>query len=84
MKVAIIFLLSALALLNLAGNTTAKEGIRKPNCDGVTTHCPRRYEPVCGTDRITYSIECAVCLKNRRRLNKIHIKHTGVCEDEED
>ncbi|XP_076768832.1 serine protease inhibitor Kazal-type 1-like [Arvicanthis niloticus] len=79
MKVAIIFLLSALALLNLAGNTTAQECIRKPNCVGITTHCPMRYEPVCGSNGITYPIECAVCFANRNRDVPILIEKDGVC-----
>ncbi|NXQ79199.1 IOVO protein, partial [Nyctibius grandis] len=40
--------------------------------------CPRNYEPVCGTDNVTYPNECSLCraiLRNRA----IDKKHDGRC-----
>ncbi|XP_028633074.1 serine protease inhibitor Kazal-type 1 [Grammomys surdaster] len=79
MKVATIFLLSALALLILAGNTTATVTVRKANCDATTTGCPKVYDPVCGTDDTTYSNECILCFENRKRLKPVLIQKSGVC-----
>ncbi|XP_034373697.1 serine protease inhibitor Kazal-type 1-like [Arvicanthis niloticus] len=81
MKVAIIFLLSALALLNLAGNTTAKVILRKANCDATIPGCPKNYNPVCGTDKFTYANECLLCFENRKRLNPVLIEKLGACEN---
>ncbi|XP_032742017.1 serine protease inhibitor Kazal-type 1-like [Rattus rattus] len=65
MKVAIIFLLSALALLSLAGNPPAEVNRKTPNCPKEIMGCPRIYDPVCGTNGITYPSECSLCFENR-------------------
>ncbi|EDL84767.1 rCG43787 [Rattus norvegicus] len=79
MKVAIIFLLSALALLNLAGNTTAKVIGKKANCPNTLVGCPRDYDPVCGTDGKTYANECILCFENRKFGTSIRIQRRGLC-----
>ncbi|XP_031221462.1 serine protease inhibitor Kazal-type 1 isoform X2 [Mastomys coucha] len=79
MKVAIIFLLSALALLSLAGNTTAKVIGKQANCYDTTVGCSKVYDPVCGTDGITYSSECVLCFENRKRIKPVLIRKSGPC-----
>ncbi|XP_052011393.1 serine protease inhibitor Kazal-type 1 [Apodemus sylvaticus] len=79
MKVAVLFLLSALALLSLAGNTTAKAVGRKANCNAAMVGCPRVYDPVCGSDGITYASECSLCFENRKRMDPVLIRKSGPC-----
>uniref|UniRef100_A0A8D0L103 Kazal-like domain-containing protein n=1 Tax=Strix occidentalis caurina TaxID=311401 RepID=A0A8D0L103_STROC len=40
--------------------------------------CPRNYEPVCGTDDVTYPNECSLCREIflNRAVDK---KHDGRC-----
>ncbi|XP_003477374.1 serine protease inhibitor Kazal-type 1 [Cavia porcellus] len=78
MKVTGIFLLSVLALLMLSGNTTASVE-RQANCDHTRLGCPRIYSPVCGTDGISYSNECLLCVENRKRQVPVLIKKSGPC-----
>ncbi|XP_054697881.1 serine protease inhibitor Kazal-type 10-like [Grus americana] len=40
--------------------------------------CPRNYEPVCGTDNMTYPNECSLC-KAIFRNRAIDKKHDGRC-----
>lgn len=80
MKVAVIFLLSALALLSLAGNTfSAKVTGKEASCHDAVAGCPRIYDPVCGTDGITYANECVLCFENRKRIEPVLIRKGGPC-----
>ncbi|KAM4876118.1 serine protease inhibitor Kazal-type 1 [Thomomys bottae] len=79
MKAAGIFLLSALALLSLCGNATADSLERKANCNEENNGCPRIYQPVCGTDGITYSNECILCAENKNRHVAVRIQKSGPC-----
>ncbi|XP_010140857.1 PREDICTED: double-headed protease inhibitor, submandibular gland-like [Buceros rhinoceros silvestris] len=40
--------------------------------------CPRDYEPVCGTDQVTYPNECSLC-RVYLRNHVIDKKHDGRC-----
>ncbi|KFW89191.1 Ovomucoid, partial [Phalacrocorax carbo] len=45
---------------------------------GMHLACPRNYEPVCGTDSVTYPNECSLC--KQMFLNRaIDKKHDGRC-----
>ncbi|KAM9289514.1 ovomucoid-like [Morus bassanus] len=46
--------------------------------NGTQLACPRNYEPVCGTDSVTYPNECSLC--RQIFLNRaIDKKHDGRC-----
>uniref|UniRef100_A0A8C9PX15 Serine peptidase inhibitor Kazal type 1 n=1 Tax=Spermophilus dauricus TaxID=99837 RepID=A0A8C9PX15_SPEDA len=77
MKLTSIFLLCALALLSLSGNT--KLAGRKANCNNAITGCTKIYDPVCGNDGNTYANECMLCLENQKRQIPILIKKSGPC-----
>ncbi|XP_008049908.1 serine protease inhibitor Kazal-type 1 [Carlito syrichta] len=79
MKVTAIFLLSALALFTLSGNTRADSPGRKANCNNEVNGCNKIYNPVCGTDGITYSNECMLCLENQKRQIPVLIQKSGPC-----
>ncbi|XP_019361498.1 PREDICTED: ovoinhibitor-like [Gavialis gangeticus] len=44
--------------------------------------CPRHLRPVCGTDSISYSNECGICVQNLEHNANISIKHDGDCQHE--
>uniref|UniRef100_A0A8C6A0N0 Serine peptidase inhibitor Kazal type 1 n=1 Tax=Marmota marmota marmota TaxID=9994 RepID=A0A8C6A0N0_MARMA len=77
MKLTSIFLLCALTLLSLSGNT--KLIGRKANCNNAITGCTKIYDPVCGNDGNTYANECMLCLENQKRQIPILIKKSGPC-----
>ncbi|XP_051019899.1 serine protease inhibitor Kazal-type 1 isoform X1 [Acomys russatus] len=79
MKVAVVFLLAALALLTFPGSTTADMMGGKANCNDAIMGCPRIYDPVCGIDGVTYPSECVLCLENRKRQVPVKIKRYGPC-----
>ncbi|EHH53786.1 Acrosin-trypsin inhibitor, partial [Macaca fascicularis] len=41
--------------------------------------CPRDFNPVCGTDMITYPNECTLCMKIRESGQNIKILRRGPC-----
>ncbi|NXG50766.1 IOV7 protein, partial [Psilopogon haemacephalus] len=45
--------------------------------------CPRNYEPVCGTDEVTYPNECTLCREVFRNRG-IDKKHDGRCVQQVD
>ena len=46
---------------------------------GCAKICPPDFEPVCGTDNMTYSNECFLEMENCRSNNTIAISHYGAC-----
>ncbi|CAI9170645.1 unnamed protein product [Rangifer tarandus platyrhynchus] len=79
MKVASIFLLTALVLMSLSGNSGANILGREAKCTNGVNGCPRIYNPVCGTDGVTYSNECLLCMENKERQTPVLIQKSGPC-----
>ncbi|XP_037818543.1 agrin isoform X2 [Lucilia sericata] len=46
---------------------------------GCAKICPPDFEPVCGTDNMTYSNECFLDMENCHSNNTIAILHYGAC-----
>ncbi|KYO22918.1 ovoinhibitor [Alligator mississippiensis] len=42
--------------------------------------CPRHLEPVCGTDGVSYSNDCGICVHNSKHEADIGVRHQGQCQ----
>ncbi|KAL7395518.1 hypothetical protein ABVT39_018472 [Epinephelus coioides] len=54
---------------------------RRPSCEGMTANmaCPLNYSPVCGSNGITYSNECSLCVFRLEKNADILIVAEGPC-----
>ncbi|XP_035264286.1 serine protease inhibitor Kazal-type 1-like isoform X1 [Anguilla anguilla] len=54
---------------------------RWPLCtkDAEKGTCPTNWDPVCGTDKVTYKNECELCRANLRRKSQIPVASPGKC-----
>jgi len=44
--------------------------------------CPTNYDPVCGTDSVTYPNQCTLDLIACTEQRQVDTLHRGVCQDE--
>ncbi|XP_025069657.1 ovoinhibitor-like [Alligator sinensis] len=85
-KAASTVVLLALALSHFSGGALGSE----LNCsqysrvaakDGkALIVCPRHLEPVCGTDGVSYSNDCGICVHNSEHEADVGVRHQGQCQ----
>ncbi|XP_008414876.1 serine protease inhibitor Kazal-type 1-like [Poecilia reticulata] len=48
-------------------------------CPPKIYRCTNTFRPVCGSDGITYTNTCTLCLKIQKTKRKIYISNRGTC-----
>ncbi|XP_041725939.1 trypsin inhibitor ClTI-1-like [Coregonus clupeaformis] len=72
--------LALLCVAVLARGASLPDGSIEPNCPKYNLFmCTAQYDPVCGTDGITYGNECELCYENMKHNRHVHIRSKGEC-----
>ncbi|XP_015922480.1 agrin [Parasteatoda tepidariorum] len=51
---------------------------RRASCR-CATNCKEHYNPVCGSDGLTYNTECQLRVESCRKKKKLYVRHEGLC-----
>nr|AFB83537.1 chimeric Alu/SPINK14 [Homo sapiens] len=47
--------------------------------NGTVNPCPGLYQPICGTNFITYDNPCILCVESLKSHGRIRFYHDGKC-----
>ncbi|XP_062331899.1 trypsin inhibitor ClTI-1-like [Osmerus eperlanus] len=81
MKITIVLCCTLLLSLSVFAVDETNLEAREPQCDKYdATMCSKEFDPVCGSDGLTYSTECILCQNNMAKNLHVMVVHSGMCK----